>query len=226
METGATSLPGVPVMARIPLSQRRLADAVVDQPSSVEARAVNALAQALLPPGVTGRAVLVAPAAPGDGQTDLAVALARAAAQSGRRVVLIDGNFRNPRVAHAIGVTNQKGLVAALTGRLRLSQCFFRDTRSTAIMLACSQGLPNPSQILASPAMAQLVAHLRGACDLVVIDSGPVLASNDATQLARLSDVALVVSRRTPRETIGQAVRELGGAAEVALVAMELPRAA
>jgi uncharacterized protein involved in exopolysaccharide biosynthesis/Mrp family chromosome partitioning ATPase len=226
METGATSLPGVPVMARIPLSQRRLADAVVDQPSSVEARAVNALAQALLPPGVTGRAVLVAPAAPGDGQTDLAVALARAAAQSGRRVVLIDGNFRNPRVAHAIGVTNQKGLVAALTGRLRLSQCFFRDTRSAAIMLACSQGLPNPSQILASPAMAQLVAHLRGACDLVVIDSGPVLASNDATQLARLSDVALVVSRRTPRETIGQAVRAVGGAAEVALVAMELPRAA
>ena len=226
METGGTSLPGVPVMARIPLSQRRLADAVVDQPSSVQARAVNALAQALLPPGITGRAVLVAPAAQGEGQTDLAVALARAAAQSGRRVVLIDGNFRNPRVAHAIGVTNQKGLVAALTGRLRLSQCFFRDTRSAAIMLACTQGLPNPSQILASPAMAQLVAHLRGACDLVVIDAGPVLASNDAAQLAPLSDIALVVCHGGARETAAQAARELGGAAQVALVTMELPRAA
>ncbi|HWA31641.1 MAG TPA: exopolysaccharide transport family protein [Rhizomicrobium sp.] len=226
METGGTSLPGVPVMARIPLSQRRLADAVVDQPSSVQARAVNALVQVLLPPGVTGRAVLVAPAAQGEGETDLAVALARAAAQSGRRVVLIDGNFRNPRVAHAIGVTNQKGLVAALTGRLRLSQCFFRDTRSAAIMLACTQGLPNPSQILASPAMAQLVAHLRGACDLVVIDAGPVLASNDAAQLARLSDIALVVCHGGARETAAQAARELGGAAQVALVTMELPRAA
>jgi Mrp family chromosome partitioning ATPase len=200
---------------------------VVDRPSSLSARAVNQLAQALLPPGITGRAVLVAPAAPGDFQTDLAVAIARAAAQNGRRVVLIDGNFRNPRVAHAIGVTNQKGLVAALTGRLRLSQCFFRDTRSAAIMLACTQGLPNPSQILASPAMAQLVAHLRGACDLVVIDSGPVLATNDAGQLARLSDLTLLVCNRAPRETIAQAMRELGGtASQVALVSMELPRAA
>lgn len=227
IETGGTQLPGVPVMARIPLSQARLCDAVVDRPSSLSARAVNQLAQALLPPGATGRAVLVAPAAPGDFQTDLAVAIARAAAQNGRRVVLIDGNFRNPRVAHAIGVTNQKGLVAALTGRLRLSQCFFRDTRSAAIMLACTQGLPNPSQILASPAMAQLVAHLRGACDLVVIDSGPVLATNDAAQLARLSDVTLLVCNRAPRETIAQAMRELGGtASQVALVSMELPRAA
>lgn len=228
IEAGGTSVPGVPVMARIPVSQGgRLADAVVDQPSSAQARAVNELAHALLPPGVTGRAVLVAPAAPGDVQTDLAVAIARAAAQNGRRVVLIDGNFRNPRVAHAIGVTNQKGLVAALTGRLRLSQCFFRDTRSGAIMLACSQGLQNPSQILASPAMAQLVAHLRRACDLVVIDVAPVLAANDAAQLARLSDIALVVANRVSPETAMQAMRELAGTPpQVALVSMELPRAA
>jgi uncharacterized protein involved in exopolysaccharide biosynthesis len=224
--TGGASLPGVPVIARIPVSQTRLSDAVVDQPSSPQARAVNELAHALLPPGDTGRVALVAPVAQGDVQTDLAVAIARAAAQNGRRVVLIDGNFRNPRVAHAIGVTNQKGLVAALTGRLRLSQCFFRDTRSGAIMLACSHGLQNPSQILASPAMAQLVAHLRGACDLVVIDAAPVLAANDAAQLAQLSDVALVVSNRAPREAIGRAMRELGGMAQVALVSMELPRAA
>lgn len=227
MEAGGTSFPALPVMARIPVSQGRLADAVVERPSSSAARAVNGLAHALLPPNVTGRAILVAPVAPGDVQTDLAVAIARAAAQNGRRVVLIDGNFRHPRVAHAIGVTNQKGLVAALTGRLRLSQCFFRDTRSAAIMLACSQGLPNPSQILASPAMAQLVAHLRGACDLVVIDAAPVLAANDAAQLARLSDVALLVSNRTPRETLAQAMQELGGTGpQVALVSMELPRAA
>jgi Mrp family chromosome partitioning ATPase len=75
--------------------------------------------------------------------------------------------------------------------------------------------------------MAQLVAHLRGACDLVVIDSGPVLATNDAAQLARLSDVTLLVCNRAPRETIALAMRELGGtASQVALVSMELPRAA
>ncbi|HEY4125956.1 MAG TPA: polysaccharide biosynthesis tyrosine autokinase [Rhizomicrobium sp.] len=227
IETGGTSRRGLPVLARIPVSQIRLADAVVDRQGSPQAKAITQLVHAVLPPGINGRAVLVAPAAAGDSQTDLAIGLARAAAQTGRRVVLIDGNFRNPRVAHAIGVANQRGLVAALTGRLRLSQCFFRDTRSPAFMLACSQGLHNPAQLLASPAMAQLVAHLRGACDLVVIDSGAVLATNDAAQLARLCDTVLLVSNNNSRETLDDAMRELTGMApQVALVSMELARAA
>jgi len=223
METGVAFA----MLARIPASPMRLSDTVVDLPVSASARAVQALVNTLLPLGATGRAVLVAPAAAGENQTDLSLSLARTAAQSGRRVVLIDGNFRTPRVANAIGVTNQSGLVAALTGRLRLSQCFFRDTRSGAFMLACSQGLQNPAQLLGSPAMAQLVAHLRTACDLVVIDSGAVLAAGDAAQLARLCDVALVVSQGTPKETLNQAMAELGGTApQVAVVSMELPRAA
>ena len=227
IETGGDLRLNLPVLARIPSTQSRLADAIVDRPSSAEAKALQDLADNLLPPGIGGRVVLVAPAALGESQTDLAVSLVRAAAQTGRRVVLIDGNFRNPRVAHAIGVANQRGLVAALTGRLRLSQCFFRDTRSPAFMLACSQGLQNPSQLLASPAMAQLVRHLRNACDLVVIDSGPVLAANDAAQLARLCDVALIVSIRTPRAMLDEVMRELSGTApQIALVSMERPRAA
>jgi uncharacterized protein involved in exopolysaccharide biosynthesis/Mrp family chromosome partitioning ATPase len=227
IETGGGLRPGLPVFARIPVSRSRLADAIIDRPASVEAEAVRGLARKLMPPGVNGRVVLVAPAAPGDVQTDLAVSLVRAAAQDGRRCVLIDGNFRNPRVAHTIGVANQRGLIAALTGRLRLSQCFFRDTRSPAFMLACSQGLQNPSQLLASPAMAQLVRHLKNACDLVVIDSGPVLAANDATQLARLCDVVLLISNKTSQSTLSDAMRELAGSApQIALVAMEPARAA
>ncbi|HVZ68314.1 MAG TPA: polysaccharide biosynthesis tyrosine autokinase [Rhizomicrobium sp.] len=227
MDAGGIARSSFPVMARIPLSQRRLADVVVDFPASSPARAINALAGALLPMGASGRAVLIAPIARGEHQTDLAIGLARAAAQNGRRVVLIDGNFRNPRLAHAIGVINQRGLVAALTGRLRLSQCFFRDTRSGAFMLACSQGLHNPAQILGSPAMAQLVAHLRTACDLVMIDCGPIMESNDAAQLARLCDVALVVAQDTPKNTLQQAVAELAGTApQVAIVSVDMARAA
>jgi uncharacterized protein involved in exopolysaccharide biosynthesis len=226
LEAGRVSLPGAPVMARIPVSQTRLSDDVIDWPQSPQARAVSELADALLPHGAGGRAVMIAPAAPGDSQTDLTVALARSAARNGRRVIVIDGNFRNPRVAHAVGVTGQSGLVAALTGRLRLSQCVYRDTRSPAFMLGCSQGLHNPSQLLASPAMAQLVAHLRGACDLVLIESGPVLASSDAAQLARLCDTAILVVHNTSRDATAAAFRELAGTApRTVLVAMQ-PRGA
>jgi Mrp family chromosome partitioning ATPase len=227
LEASRVSFAGAPVMARIPVSQTRLSDDVIDRPQSPQARAVSELADALLPHGAGGRAVLIAPAAPGGSQTDLTVALARSAARNGRRVIVIDGNFRNPRMAQAVGVTGQNGLVAALTGRLRLSQCVYRDTRSPAFMLGCSQGLHNPSQLLASPAMAQLVAHLRGACDLVLIESGPVPASNDAVQLARLCDMAVLVVHNTPRNVAAAAFRELAGTArQTAQVAMEPRHAA
>ena len=197
------------------------------EPASRQAKVMADLTRKILPPGVSGRAVLIVPASPGDSQTDLAVSLARTAAQTGRRVVLIDGNFRNPRVAHAIGVVAQRGLVAALTGRLPLSQCFFRDTRSGAFMLACAQGLRNPAQLIGSPAMTQLVAHLRNACDLIVIDTGCVLTSNDAAQLARLCDTVLLIANNTPRGTLDEAMRGLAGTTpQIALVSMELSRAA
>lgn len=215
----------IAVAARIPKGKQALCDAVSDAPESPQAKAALSLAARLAPMGTSGKAILIAPADASSKETGLALAIARAAAANGRRVILIDGNFRTPNLARSIGITNQRGLVAALTGRLRLSECVFRDTKSNVLLLACSNSLANPAQILASPALVQLVAHLRSASDLVLIDSGPVLCANDASLLARLCDMALIVTHRTPKQDVKQAVSELA-APKLAIVAIETARAA
>jgi Mrp family chromosome partitioning ATPase len=69
----------------------------------------------------------------------------------------------------------------------------------------------NPSDLLASDAMADLIATLSASCDLLVIDSSPLLPVNDARILARLADAVVFVVRweRTPRAASLQALRSL-----------------
>ena len=159
----------------------------------------------------------------GEGKTTVAISLARSAARSGLKTILLDGNFRSPQVAPSIGALPERGLVAALTGRLPLAQCLFRDPRSSAMVLACTQGLKNPSQLLSSQAMTQTIEQLREMCDLVVIDTMPVLSADDAHTLSRHADTVLVVTRprHTSRSTLARATRSFADSnAELSTVSL------
>lgn len=234
--TGAFATPSarMPTLARIPVPaspqglNARLADLVLEQPASGFARAISQLRQRLASgPRVTGaRVVLLTSATQGDGKSSIAVALARSAALAGLRVILIDGNFRAPSLASNFGAGPKSGLVAALTGRLPLSECIFRDPRSTVLALACTTPLRDPSQLLSSPALSQTVAQLRERCDLIVIDSAPVLMASDASLLSRLADIVLLVSRpqRTAKSTVAAAAQNLAGSrTQVASVLLVQP---
>jgi polysaccharide biosynthesis transport protein len=221
----------LPILARIPLPQnalshqKNLADLILTQPSSAFAKGVSLLRQRLVggPRSTGARVVLVTSAVSGDGKTSLAVALARSASLAGLRVMLIDGNFRRPAIATTLHAAPSNGIVAALTGRLALSDCIFRDQSTGVQALACTQPLRDPSQLLASPALAQTLAKLREEFDLVVMDSAPVLTANDAALLARLSDILLLVTRhgRTEKTAIDVARQNLS-ASPVQLAAVSL----
>jgi polysaccharide biosynthesis transport protein len=188
-----------------------LADLVAQQPNSPFAKAIAQLRRKIAPaaPGQGARVVVVTAAVNGEGKTSVAVSLARSAARAGLKTVLLDGNFRSPQVAQTIGAVPERGLVAALTGRLPLTQCFFPDPRSSAMVLACTQGLKNPTQLLNSQAMTQTIEQLRAMCDLVVIDTIPVLSADDAHTLSHHADTVLVVTRprHTSRTTLARATR-------------------
>lgn len=202
-----------------------LADLVAQQPNSPFAKAIAQLRRKIAPatPGQGARVVVVTAAVNGEGKTSVAVSLARSAARAGLKTVLLDGNFRSPQVAQTIGAAPQRGLVAALTGRLPLTQCFFPDPRSSAMVLACTQGLKNPTQLLNSQAMTQTIEQLRAMCDLVVIDTIPVLSADDAHTLSRHADTVLVVTRprHTSRTTLARATRSFDDSnAELSTVAL------
>ena len=211
---------GLPVLATIPeiawggKSAQSATDRVVDKPMSSFAEAIRGLQMGLLLSNVDKppKVVLVTSAVPGEGKTTVAVSLARLAARSGKKVIVIDCDLRRPATAKALGINKyERGLVEVLTAEKTLDQCLEKDPRSSMQILPVKLKTGNPPDLLGSNAMEKLITSLRNSYDLVVIDSAPLLPVHDTRILARLVDAALFVVRweKTPRDAAKNATRIL-----------------
>jgi len=146
---------------------------------------------------------------PGEGKSTTSSALAIALAETGRRVLLVDGDLRRPRLDELFGLERTVGLTTALVGRVA-PESAIQSTRTPGLDVLTSGTLPpNPSELLQTEAMAQLVGRLSAGYDLVLIDAPPLLAVTDGALLAALSDGAIVVVRHASTR-----IDELRGGAE------------
>ncbi|GAA1735767.1 polysaccharide biosynthesis tyrosine autokinase [Aeromicrobium alkaliterrae] len=153
--------------------------------------------------------ITITSALPGEGKSTTSSSLAIALAETGRRVLLIDGDLRKPRLDAMFGLERTVGLTTALVGRVS-PESAVQPTRTAGLDVLTSGTLPpNPSELLQTEAMLNLVGHLSESYDLVLIDAPPLLAVTDGALLAALSDGALVVVRHGRTR-----LDELKGAAE------------
>ncbi len=207
-------LRGVPVVAELPNALAlRAADRVIDQPMGFFGLEMRALAQNIAASGhgYPPKVIAVTSAGPQEGKTTVALALARAATQLGRRVVVIDGDLQTPAATLMAGLgAPQSGLLETLRGSVPLSGALARDTRSGAFLLSPAQRFPNPGRVWASPEMSRLLAHLRQNCDLVIVDAGP-LSSGAAPAIMGFADAVLLVARwnGAPRRDLDFALESL-----------------
>lgn len=206
----------LPVLAALPevsgsrRTRRRAADRVIKKPMSAFAEAVRGLQLGLVLAERPPKVLVVTSSVPSEGKTTVAVSLARIAARSLGRVILVDADLRQPAVAKATGIAQpEPGIVEALTGT-PLEDCLCKDTISDVLILP-GRRLANPSDVLASAQMTRMIQSLAESCDLLIIDSPPLLATNDARILAQFADSVLFVVRweRTPREAALHALRSL-----------------
>jgi uncharacterized protein involved in exopolysaccharide biosynthesis/Mrp family chromosome partitioning ATPase len=197
---------GAPVVALVPNAQdARAPDYVIDYPTSAFAQAMDELAQRLLAQNT--KVLAVTSAQHGEGKTTIAVALARAAARRGARVVVVEGDLKRPMASRAFGIAAvEAGVYEATSRSLPLSRCLYKDPRSSALVLSSPKPLRDPHVLLGSRGFAQLIAHLRSSSDLVIVDSAPALSSNDSPQSARLADAILMVVRNSDRPAVSGAV--------------------
>jgi capsular exopolysaccharide synthesis family protein len=210
---------GLPVLATIPevaadTLAHGVAELVVYEPSSSFAEAIRGLylGLSLSNPERAPKVLLVTSAVPGEGKTVVAVSLARLAARNGRRVLIVDADFRRPAVATTMALaTPAGGIVDVLEGRLPLERCIVGDGRSHASVLPGAAKPINPSDLLTSDALEKLMTQLRSRYDLVVVDTAPVVPVHDTLALAQLADAALFVthSGKTPREAVMAALKSL-----------------
>ena len=189
-----------PVLAQIRGAlDPRAADFVIDWPNSVFASEIASLLQLVLASARHSGGKVVAITAPegGPAKTAIAVALARAGAVRNLRVAVIDGDLQQPATAHAMGLGPSRfGLIELMTGAAPLSGAFRGDPRSRALVVSSARPVRNPSSVLGSSKMAQLMSHLRRTSDIVIVDAAPLCAGDGAWLLGRLCDAVVVVAGR------------------------------
>nr|MBA3746953.1 polysaccharide biosynthesis tyrosine autokinase [Solirubrobacterales bacterium] len=157
------------------------------------------------------KSVLITSPAQGDGKTTVATNLARAMARAGKDVILVDADLRRPQVAWRFHVPGSTGLGSVLVGETGLQQAFVEPEADTLAgrlrVLPAGPPPPNPSELLASQRMTRLVDKLMGVCDLVIIDSTPLLTVSDSLPLVEVVSGTVLVAR--VNETSKEAVKRL-----------------
>jgi succinoglycan biosynthesis transport protein ExoP len=152
--------------------------------------------------------LLITSAIPQAGKTSTSVNLAALMAQSGQRILLIDGDLRRPRLHKQFGLDNQLGLINLLVQTPMSMNGYLKQTSIDGLRVITSGSLPpNPTELLVSERMRTILEQLRHHADLVIIDSPPVLSVADPLALALHVDAVLVVMRN--EETPMSAAKEV-----------------
>ncbi len=143
---------------------------------------------------------------PGEGKSTTAANLALAIAQGGSRVALVDADMRRPSVAKNFELVGEVGLTSVLIGKAGIDDVV--QPASDGLDVITSGPIPpNPSELLGTQHMHELLKELAARYDRVIIDTPPLLPVTDAAVLARLADGAVLVVRanKTSREQVTRA---------------------
>ena len=146
-----------------------------------------------------------------EGKSSTATNLAIAFAESSKRVLLLEADLRRPRVSDYLGLEGSVGLTNLLAGQVELSDVLQPWGDSGLTVLPSGSLPPNPSELLGSSNMAQLIATLRQSFDMVVVDTPPLLPVTDAVVASVHADGVVVVVRHgsTTRRQLSTALRSL-----------------
>ncbi|MFY9714068.1 MAG: CpsD/CapB family tyrosine-protein kinase, partial [Microbacterium sp.] len=138
------------------------------------------------------RIIVVTSALPGEGKSTVAANLAMTLAAAGSSVVLIDGDLRRPTVSKTLGLSGGAGVTDVLAGRAAVEDVAQRVPNSSLIVLTAGTIPPNPSEVLGSERMHQLLRDL-AVHATVIVDAPPLLPVTDGAVLTHQADGALLV---------------------------------
>ncbi len=168
----------------------------VTEPRLAVSEAYRSLRTALLLSSADDpRLVTITSAESGEGKTATSTNLATVLAQLGKRVLLVDGDLRKPRLHRVFELSNARGLVHALTAGESGDGLVQKSSVPGLFVMTSGPHPPNPSELLASERMRRLADWARENFDFVLIDSPPVLAVSDAVLPGSISDGVVLCLR-------------------------------
>jgi len=145
-------------------------------------------------PASQRRSLLITSPSPGDGRTAVALNLAASVAQGGRKVLVVDANFRQPSVSNLFPQAPKSGLSSALVGQGNWIDNVYEADRNLFVMSAGPLP-PNPAELLGSEQMRTMIGEMTAQYDQVIFDAAPALVVTDPAVLSTLVDGVIIVVR-------------------------------
>jgi capsular exopolysaccharide synthesis family protein len=207
------AITGIPVFGFMPKLPRRRhlppQDYPVAEPRSHFCAALTRIQTALQVPGtsVSSQVIVVTSAKSGEGKTSFCTGLARSLAKNHARVLVIDADPYQSRVASAFGASKFPNLTPVTDQPARLSDIVQADTKSAAHFIPAPS--PNDLQLLLhSGGFTTLIEEARRGYDIIILDTPPVMTSSEAAVIARFADRCLFLVRwgRTSRDEMTSAL--------------------
>jgi capsular exopolysaccharide synthesis family protein len=167
--------------------------------------------------------MIVTSSGPGEGKSTTTANLAVVFSQQGKRVLMIDADLRKPTVHYTFRTENHVGLSNVLTRQTTLEEAVQTTAQENLWLLTSGPIPPNPSELLGSKGMQNLLEQAKDEYDVVIFDTPPVLAVTDAQILSNLADgVVLVVSSGKTETDAAKKAKELLDSAKAKILGVVL----
>jgi capsular exopolysaccharide synthesis family protein len=184
---------------------------MVDQPRSPIAESFRSLRTNLefVSVGKPVKTVLVSSPGMSDGKSSVATNLAFSIAQAERKVILVDADLRCQTLHQKLGVSNQQGLSDVFRGRASLREVMVPvDQDGRFLFIPSGPVPPNPTELLMTARMDQILAELKELADIVILDSAPFFIADASVLSAKVDGVLLVVRPGTTHKGAVASMRE------------------
>lgn len=155
--------------------------------------------------------IMVTSSEPGEGKSTTIANLGVVLAQQQKRVLIIDSDLRKPTVHFTFQLPNKTGLTNVLTRQLDFDSTVLETAVPFLEVLPSGPLPPNPSEILASRSMGELIKELEQIYDYILLDAPPVNVVTDPQIISKLADGVILVIRsgKTEEESAKLAVEKL-----------------
>ncbi len=216
---------GVPIVGRVPViprAKRAPGDAfstvdpiicTVHQERSLLSEAFRGVRTGLyFSGGAQHRVIQVTSPSPGDGKSTVVANLAVSIAHSGKRVALVDADFRRPTLEKLLGTPKgaKYGFASVIAQRASLQEAVLPTSIDNLYLLPALEIPKNPSEILSTARFDEVLAELREQFDYVLIDTPPILAVTDPCAMAaRVDGVLLTVRIRKGIQVTGRRAMDM-----------------